>query len=168
MEEVWEDFLTEIGSYWKQQDVVLVLDLTPFEEYAQVVYVGLMQQTRVLPLAWKVMPGQETWDEGWWEIVGEVFARVKRALGDAECTFLADRGWSGLPLIGLCQAQGWHYVLRIKQEVQCPPWRHRAWQAWQAACDLVPQEGTILVWQSASVARTRPGNPPERHLANRT
>ena len=79
------------------------------------VYVGLMQQTRVLPLAWKVMPGQETWDEGLWEIVGELFTRVKRALGDAECTLLADRGLSGLPLIELCQAQGWHYVLRIKQ-----------------------------------------------------
>ena len=152
VEEVWEDFLTEIGSYWKQQDVVLVLDLTPFEEYAQVVYVGLMQQTRVLPLAWKVMPGQETWDEGLWEIVGELFTRVKRALGDAECTLLADRGLSGLPLIELCQAQGWHYVLRIKQEEQCRPWRRGAWQAWQAACNLVPQVGRswygkVRLWQ---------------------
>ena len=92
VEAVWDDFLNEIGAYWKQQEVVLVLDLTPFEEHAQVVYVGLMQQTRVLPLAWKVMPGQEKWDEGLWEIVGELFARVKRALGDAECTLLADRG----------------------------------------------------------------------------
>jgi len=64
VEAVWDDFLSEIGAYWKQQEVVLVLDLTPFEEYAQVVYVGLMQQTRVLPLAWKVMSGQEKWDEG--------------------------------------------------------------------------------------------------------
>jgi hypothetical protein len=40
VEEVWEDFLSAIGSSWKQQEVVLVLDLTPFEEYAQVVYVG--------------------------------------------------------------------------------------------------------------------------------
>jgi hypothetical protein len=49
---------------------------------------------------------------------------------------------SGLPLIQLCQAQGWHYVLRIKQEELCQPWRHRAWQGWRAACDLVPNEGT--------------------------
>ncbi len=88
--------------------MVLVLDLTPFEEHAQVVYGGLMQQTRVLPLAWKVMPGQEEWDEGLWKIVGEVFALVKRALGEVECTLLAARGLSGLPLIGWCQAHGWH------------------------------------------------------------
>jgi len=141
VEEVWDDFLSAIGGYWKQQEVVLVLDLTPFEEYAQVVYVGLMQQTRVLPLAWKVMPGQEQWDEGLWEIVGKLFTRVKRALGDAECTLIADRGLSGLPLIELCQAQGWHYVLRIKQEEQCRPWRRGAWQAWQTVAELVPHVG---------------------------
>ena len=61
VEAVWDDFLSEIGASWKQQKVVLVLDLTPFEEHAQVVYVGLMQQRRVLPLAWKGMPGQEKW-----------------------------------------------------------------------------------------------------------
>ena len=31
------------------------------EEHAQVGYVGLLQQSRVLPLAWKVMPGQQEW-----------------------------------------------------------------------------------------------------------
>jgi Transposase DDE domain len=152
VETVWDDFLHEIGASWKQQEVVLVLDLTPFEEHAQVVYVGLLQQTRVLPLAWKVMPGQEKWDQGLWEIVGTLFARVKQALGEADCTLIADRGLSGLPLIQLCQAQGWHYVLRIKQEELCQPWRHRAWQGWRAACDLVPHEGvswygTVRLWQ---------------------
>ena len=152
VETVWDDFLHEIGASWKQQEVVLVLDLTPFEEHAQVVYVGLLQQTRVLPLAWKVMPGQEKWDEGLWEIVGTLFARVKQALGEADCTLIADRGLSGLPLIQLCQAQGWHYVLRIKQEELCQPWRHRAWQGWRAACDLVPRQGTswygkVRLWQ---------------------
>lgn len=141
VEEVWEDFLSEIGGSWKQQEVVLVLDLTAFEEYAQVVYVGLMQQTRVLPLAWKVMPGQEAWDQGLWKIVGEWFTRVNRALGDAECTLIADRGLSGLPLIELCVAHGWHDVLRIKHEEQCRPWRRGAWQAWQPVCQLVPHVG---------------------------
>src|SRR6266699_6424045 len=152
VEPVWQDFLHEIGDSWNQKEVVLVLDLTPFEEHAQVVYVGLLQQTRVLPLAWKVMPGQEKWEEGLWEIVGTLFAQVKAALGEADCTLIADRGLSGLPLIQLCQAQGWHYVLRIKQEELCQPWRHRAWQGWRAACDLVPNEGrswygTVRLWQ---------------------
>jgi hypothetical protein len=79
VEAVWEDFLKESEADWSQQKVVLVLDLTPFEEHAQVVYVGLLEQTRVLPLAWKVMPGQEKWDEGRWEIVGGLFTQIKGA-----------------------------------------------------------------------------------------
>ena len=80
-----------------------------------------------------------------------LFTRVKRALGEADCTLLADRGLSGLPLIALCQAQGWHWVLRIKQEEQCRPWRRGAWQAWQPVCQLVPHVGRswygkVLYW----------------------
>ncbi len=164
VEAVWDDFLGEIGAYWKQKEVVLVLDLTPFEEHAQVVYVGLLQQTRVLPLAWKVMPGQEQWDEGLWQIVGELFNRVKRALGEADCTLIADRGLSGLPLIQLCQAQGWHYVLRIKQEEQCRPWRLASLAAGVPAG---APHWQVLVWPGAPVAGTRPGTPAQRDLENR-
>jgi hypothetical protein len=35
----------------------LVIDLTPYEEHAQVIYLGLLQRSRVLPLVWKVMEG---------------------------------------------------------------------------------------------------------------
>ena len=62
------------------------------------------------------MPGQEQWEQGQWEIVGQLFERVARLLGEADCTLIADRGLSCLKLIELCQAHGWHYVLRIKQE----------------------------------------------------
>ncbi len=160
VETVWDDFLSAIGTYWRQKEAVLVLDITPFEEHAQVVYVGLLQQTRVLPLAWKVMPGQEKWDQGLWEIVGKLFRRVKGALGEADCTLIADRGLSGLPLIRLCQAQGWHYVLRIKQEEQCRPWRRGAWQAWQSVSELVPQTGkywygTVCLWQEQALELQR-------------
>src|SRR5260370_3374991 len=55
VEAVWDEFVSEIGGYWKQQEVVLVLDLTPFEEHAQAVYRGLMQQTSVLLLACQVI-----------------------------------------------------------------------------------------------------------------
>ncbi len=152
VEAVWEDFLQESEADWSQQKVVLVLDLTPFEEYGQVVYVGLLEQTRVLPLAWKVMPGQETWDEGLWEIVGGLFTQIKGALGEADCTVLADRGLSCLALIELCEAQGWHYDLRIKQEEQCRPWKRGHWQGWQVVSRFVPQVGKswygkVLLWQ---------------------
>lgn len=115
VEDIWEQFLAQVLPVWQHQPVTLILDITPFEEHAQVVYLGLLQQSRVLPLAWKVMPGQEEWEQGQWEIVAGLFEQGARVLGEADCTLIADRGLSCLTLMQLCQAHGWHYVLRIKQ-----------------------------------------------------
>jgi Transposase DDE domain len=117
-----------------------------------VVYVGLWQHSRVLPLAWRVMPGQEQWEQSQWEIVAQLFERVKRYLGEADCTVIADRGLSCLKLIQLCQAQGWHYLLRIKQDEWCCRWLRGRWQSWQQTCGIVAQTGkhwygTIRLWK---------------------
>jgi len=116
VEQTWDQFLEQVLPYWRGKESTLVLDITPFEEHAQVVYLGLLQQSRVLPLVWKVMPGQQEWDQGLWDIVAGFFERVAQFLGEADCTVIADRGLSCLTLIQLCQAHGWHYVLRIKQD----------------------------------------------------
>ncbi len=78
VEEIWEQFLEQVLAYWRNQAVTLSLDLTPFKEHAQVGYVGLLQQLRVLPVAWKVMPGQQEWEQGQWEIVAGLLERVAR------------------------------------------------------------------------------------------
>ena len=137
VEDIWDQFLAQVLPPWRTQPVTLILDLTPFEEHAQVVYVGLLQQSRVLPLAWKVMPGQEQWEQGQWEIVAQLFERVARALGEADCTVIADRGLSCLTLIPLCQAHGWHYVLRIKQDEYAQRKRSGTFQGWQTGSEIV-------------------------------
>lgn len=152
VEQVWQDFLQVSLASWGQRPVILVLDVTPFEEYAQVVYVGLLAQMRVLPVAWKVMPGQQKWEERLWVLVAELFRQIKSVLGETDCTVLADRGLSSVALIELCEAQGWHYTLRIKQEEQCRPWKRGAWQAWQTVSQFVPQVGQswygkVRLWQ---------------------
>ncbi|HZU01624.1 MAG TPA: hypothetical protein VFA10_18285 [Ktedonobacteraceae bacterium] len=48
-----------------------------------------------------------------WEIVAQLFERVKRYLGEADCTVIADRGLSCLRLIQLRQAQGWQQACGI-------------------------------------------------------
>jgi hypothetical protein len=141
VEAVWEQFLEQILPYWRGKEVTLILDITPFEEHAQIVYVGLVQQARVLPVAWKVMPGQQEWEVGQWEIVAHMFERVARLLGEADCTLLADRGLSCLKLIELCQAQGWHYVLRIKQEEYMQRKRYDHFQDWQTGSQVVSHPG---------------------------
>ena len=141
VEAVWEQFLAQVLPAWRGKEVTLVLDITPFEEHAQVIYVGLLQQARVLPLAWKVMPGQEQWEQGQWEIVAHLFARVARLLGEADCTLIADRGLRCLKLIELCQTYGWHYVLRIKQEEFLQRKRYGSFQDWQTCSQVVSKPG---------------------------
>jgi hypothetical protein len=152
VEEIWDHFLQQVLPYWRNQQVYLILDITPFEEHAQVVYVGLLQQSRVLPLAWKVMPGQQEWEQSQWEIVAHLFERVARALGEADCTLIADRGLSCLKLIQLCQAQGWHYLLRIKQNEWCSQRLRGHFGSWQQGSQIVGKPGqswygTIRLWQ---------------------
>ena len=60
----WDEFLGHILPAFRGTSVQLVVDLTSYEEHAQVIDVGLLEHSRVLPLAWKVMPGQDTWEQG--------------------------------------------------------------------------------------------------------
>lgn len=152
VEAVWEQFLEQVLVAWRDKEVTLVLDITPFEEHAQVVYVGLLQQSRVLPLAWKVMPGQEQWEQGQWEIVAQLFERVARLLGEADCTLIADRGLSCLKLMALCRVHGWHYVLRIKQEEALQRKRYGHFHDWQTCSQVVSQPGqswfgSVRLWK---------------------
>jgi hypothetical protein len=41
VEDIWEQFLAQVLPYWQNQPVTLILDITPFEEHAQVVYLVL-------------------------------------------------------------------------------------------------------------------------------
>jgi hypothetical protein len=71
-EQMWNDLLEEVMPFFRGKPMRLVIDLTPYEEHAQVIYIGLLQHSRVLPLVWKVMPGQEKWDRGLWDCVEEL------------------------------------------------------------------------------------------------
>jgi len=98
------------------------------------------------------MPGQQEWDQGQWDIVAHVFERVARALGEADCTVIADRGLSCLNLIKLCQAHSWHYVLRIKQDEYAQRKRYGTFQGWQTCSQVVSQPGqswfgTVRLWK---------------------
>jgi hypothetical protein len=67
---VWKQFLEQILPFWQGKRLYLVLDSTSCGDWATIVYVGLLVQSRVLPLAWQVMPLHETWDEGQWQRLG--------------------------------------------------------------------------------------------------
>lgn len=152
VEETWGHLLAQVLPYWKGKKVYLVLDITPFDEHVQVVYVGLLQEKRVLPLAWAVMPGQEKWEERLWPIVQKLFDQVSAYLESDDCTVLADRGLGSLALIHLCQQKGWHYLFRMCQDEWVQRRFHRYYKPWCQFHDLVGNvgqywSGTLRLWK---------------------
>lgn len=157
VEACWQTFLRQVLPYWHSKPVTLILDLTPYTAEATIVYLGLLVQSRVLPLAWSVMPQKEAWEQGQWEIVGHLFELVAPHLSSEQCTLLADRGLTCLTLIELCQRVGWHYVLRIKQEQWCRRRFGHIYRDWQQGKQLVTQPGEhwygkVLLWQEHQFA----------------
>lgn len=126
----WDTFLDQIMKYFQTAKIQLVIDLTSYEEHAQVIYVGLLQHSRVLPLVWKVMPGQTKWDQGLWECIDLLFQRLAPYLEKTDCTLMGDSAFGCFPMVSLCQKYGWHYVFRICADHTC--------QRWSAQGDLRP------------------------------
>jgi Transposase DDE domain len=153
----WEKFLSFVLPFWRNKPVTLIVDLTPYTQEATIVYLGIVVQSRVLPLAWCVMPQQETWDRGQWEIVGELFEQVAGFLTSSDCTLLADRGLSCLNLIKLCEKVHWHYVLRIKNDEWFRKKYRHFYQDWQQGKQMIKKEGDqwygeVLLWQEHQLA----------------
>jgi len=116
---IWKLFLAQVLAPFRGQQLSFVLDNTPFRDDLTIVYLGLLVHSRVLPVAWAVMPAQTKWDEGQWDIVGRLLDQVSVHLPNTCCTLLADRGLTGMPLVKLCTSRGWHYLLRVCAEHTC-------------------------------------------------
>src|SRR5258708_27418217 len=67
VEQTWEELLAQVMPSLRTKPMRVIMDVTPYEEHAQIIYVGLLQHSRVLPLVWKVMPWRQKWDRGFWE-----------------------------------------------------------------------------------------------------
>ena len=86
VEAVWMQFVAQVLPFWRDKPLRFVLDMTPFNEHATVIYVGLLVHSRLLPVAWCTMPGQTTWPMSQWRIVERLLDGIIPYLGKAECT----------------------------------------------------------------------------------
>jgi hypothetical protein len=90
--QVWKLFLAQVLAYFRGKKLSFVLDLTPFQDELSIVSIGLLVHSRVLPVAWTVMPAKTKWEEGQWQIVGRLLDQITIHLPETSCTLIADRG----------------------------------------------------------------------------
>lgn len=153
---IWEDFLSEVLPFWQGKPLRFVLDGTPFRDDATIVYLGMLVHSRVLPVAWAIMPATEKWEEKQWTIVARLLDQVSAHLKEADCTLIADRGLAGFPLVKLCRDRGWHYLLRVCKEHTCQRKMGHKWSGWCRFDTFVHKAGQqwfgwAKVWQEDTI-----------------
>lgn len=154
---IWKLFLAQVLTPFRGQALAFVLDNTPFRDDLTIVYLGLLVHSRVLPVAWAVMPAHTKWDEGQWQIVGRLLDQVRVHLPETSCTLMADRGLTGMPLVKLCTARGWHYLLRVCAEHTCRRFFHgKLERSWKRFGQFVLRRGyrwsgRARVWQEETL-----------------
>lgn len=157
MERTWEELLRQVMPFFRKEAMRVIIDVTSYEEHAHVISVGLLQHSRVVPLVWKVMPGQQKWDQGFWECISELFERLAPHVGSADCTIIGESAFGCFPMVELCQKYHWHSLFRIAEQHTCQ--RQVAsgeWEASIAVSQLVQQpgkrfRGSVRRWQGASI-----------------
>ena len=154
---IWKLFLQQVLAPLRGQQLYFVLDNSPFRDDLSMVYLGLLVHSRVLPVAWAVMPAQTTWDEGQWHIVGRLLDQVRIHLPGSSCTLIADRGLTGMPLVKLCTDRGWHSLLRVCAEHPCRrSFNGKLEQSWKRFGQIVLKPGyrwygKAKVWQEETL-----------------
>jgi hypothetical protein len=138
---LWTHLLGQFLRFWRDRRLVFVLDATALDDRASVLYLGLLVQSRLLPVSWQVAPVHQKWEQRQWDVVGTLLDHVIPHLGSADCTLLADRGLVGHPLVQLCAQRGWQYVLRLSAAHTCQPTHGRWAQTWIPCHRLVPRRG---------------------------
>jgi hypothetical protein len=151
----WQPLLGAILARLGQRELLVVFDPTPYRNDWTILMLSLVVGRRTLPIAWHIVPQQQTWGAPTWRYLDRLARRVEAALPPAATvTLLADRGLTSAGLIDLCVRHGWHFCLRLSAGARhgvharladgtiCPVW------------DLVPGrgqrwDGMVAVYQAA-------------------
>jgi hypothetical protein len=111
---LWRGLLPTLLADRAGQSLDLVFDPTPHTARFTILCLGLIDHSRVVPLAWRVVPQQTSWDISQGALLTQLCTVVAAALPpDCQVTLLTDRGITSPAVIALCRRLGWHFVLRL-------------------------------------------------------
>ena len=132
---LWMPLLRALLARCQGDELTLVFDPTNQTDRATVAVLGLVVHRRALPLAWLVLPGQESWPLSLEEVLDRLCRQVVTVLPSDCCvTLVADRAIPAVTLCNCCRPHGWHVVARLSADAnqgplvrlvdghECPVW----------------------------------------------
>ena len=149
-----------IGAWWHGEVLPLALDATALGDRLVALTVSVLYRGSAMPIAWHMVPANQP--GGWREPILALIAALAPGVPDGiSVLVMADRGlWSPALWSALC-AQGWHPVVRIRQDATFRPTGGRrgradalvsgpgdAWVGTGTAFKHAPvrQDATLIVW----------------------
>lgn len=144
VEEVWKHFLRTVLPYWKGKRLTLIIDETRMNNDKRLIYIGLQQPYRTLPLVWSVLPlPLEEEDQRMRMVVTGLIVRLAGYLQGLDCTLtvIGDRGYESLWMVQACQQVGWQYLIRVRGDHLCQRWKHGRLQATCKLSETIQREG---------------------------
>lgn len=172
VETLWQPLLPSLLAGWTGHPVTLVFDPTPYGKLGTILWIGIVQHRRVLPLGWQHVPQQEPWPAKLPVLLGPLLAPIAAAMpAGSPVTLIADRGVSGPGLFDLARKLGWEVVLRLNvdaqqahrvrladgREVRLGDWLAEAGPGWAGSVQLFKaagwRAGELTIHQSPGEAK---------------
>jgi hypothetical protein len=115
VEALWRPLRRNLLAGYRDQELTLVLDPTPYRGWGSLLCLGLVQRGRVLPLAWSLQPLRTPWAAPLPAVLHAMLATLAADLPPGcTVTLVADRGFGGPSLLRCARTYGWELVLRLR------------------------------------------------------
>lgn len=130
--------LSWVLRWWQSQQMAIALDATNLQERFVVLSVSVLYRGCAIPVAWKVLPGNQKhpWRAEWLSLLATLRPAVPRSM---LVIVLADRGLYAKWLFQDICKMGWHPLLRINSGGKFRP---EGCRLFRRLTSLVPHEGS--------------------------
>lgn len=155
VEPCFEALLRWVVAWWQGTELALAIDATALGDRVVVLTIAVLYRGGALPVAWRVLPANRP--GAWMPSLLELLQRLAPAVpADWTVLVLTDRGLWSNQLWDHLRRQGWHPVMRVRQETTFAP----LGQPRRRADTLVPGPGHAWVGAGTAfkeAAKRRPG-----------
>jgi hypothetical protein len=102
------------------EPIILLVDLTKLGEWLDVMMVGLAYRKRCIPLAWRCMAGQQSWEEKQVPLIAELLGWIAPAVPKGHIPVVeADRGiGNSSALAQVMVGMNWYFLFRVNDTVR--------------------------------------------------